>query len=142
MDSIKQAWLNIYKSAAQRVDQATDPALKQHFRDEQKQIKQTLDAMDIDVGDQKAGKPLTLTITINGQDDGDITDGPPKKSFAQPPANVPAAPPVIPQAPVPAAAPPVAPPPAPPATPPAAPPVTAVHRPPAPTWTATRSCSS
>jgi soluble lytic murein transglycosylase-like protein len=80
--------------------------------------------MDIDVGDQKAGKPLTLTITINGQDDGDITDGPPKKSFAQSPANVPAAPPVIPQAPVPAAAPPVAPPPAPPAPPPAAPPVT------------------
>jgi hypothetical protein len=121
MDSIKQAWLNIYKSAAQRVDQATDPALKQHFRDEQKQIKQTLDAMDIDVGDQKAGKPLTLTITINGQDDGDITDGPPKKSFAPPQANVPATPAVTPQAPAPAAPPPVAAPPAPPPPTPAAP---------------------
>ena len=75
MDAIKQAWLNLYQSGVERVSQISDPALKKHFEQENKQIKLTLNAMDIkDPADTPDGITLQDNNPAKPQNDLDIAD--------------------------------------------------------------------
>jgi len=54
-DPNTQAWISVYEDRMQRMNQATDPALKQHYQSELDVMKPTLQAMGLPIPDAAGG---------------------------------------------------------------------------------------